>query len=97
MLEFIEWAIRGLLWIAAGPLDRRRIRRFFECRGESVESIRWAPLTTGWMSHWYDRLYCVRYDNARGSVEMANCRTSWWTGVIITSADEGGEEGIECV
>ena len=87
LLEFIHWVVGGLLWLIAGPLDRRRIKQFFSRRGESVQAIRWAPLTTGWMSNFHDRIYSVRYDDAKGASKTADCRTSWRSGVVIMTAD----------
>ncbi len=87
MVEACECIVRIVMWVVAGPLDRRRIRRFFDGRGERVRAIRWAPLTTGWMSNWYNRIYAVQYDDSAGIASTANCRTSWRTGVVVMSDD----------
>lgn len=95
-LEFVHLLLRGVAWIISGPLDRRRIWWFFEGRGESVGAIRWTPVATGWMSHWYDRIYSVQFVDAKGVTQTAKCRTSWRTGVVVMTADGEVPEGKKC-
>lgn len=85
LLGLIEYLLRGLVRLLAGPRDRRRIADFFEGRGEQVREIRWTPLAAGWMSHWYNRFYEVQYDDVGGIARSAKCRTSWRKDVEITS------------
>lgn len=96
-MMMLEWIISAIIWLAAGPIDRRRIRRFFRRRGESVRAIRWAPLATGWMSNWYDRIYSVYYDDTQGVASTANCRTSCGTGVVIMTVHGELYEATKCV
>ena len=92
MLELVEYLISGAMWLVAGPLHRRRIARFFADRGERVQTIEWAPLSTGWMSHWHDRFYAIVYEDTSGNSHTVTCRTSWRSGVMIASEEEDDAE-----
>jgi hypothetical protein len=76
-------------YTVTGPLDRRRIAGFISQRGHHLHSIRWSPLATGWLSHWYDRFYEVEFEDSDGKRHSVTCRTSMTTGVVVVE-----EEGM---
>lgn len=76
-----------LLRLLAGSFDRQRIAEDVARRGGRVESIEWAPFGKGWFGERGDRIYRVRYVDARGRTRDAQCKTRRFSGVYW--ADDG--------
>ncbi len=87
IIELLSLASSAFIRLVAGPLDRRRIIKCFEKRGFRVCQIQWSPFSRGWLCFWDHRFYRVNYHAGAGALRTARCRTSWYTGVVVT-ADE---------
>jgi hypothetical protein len=70
--------------VAAGSLDKDRIRAYIESRGGRILDSSWAPFGPGWFGEKSDRIYEVRYLDRGGNKHRAACKTSLWTGVYFT-------------
>jgi hypothetical protein len=80
IMLFIAIGIR----LAAGYLDRDRIRSYVEARGGRFRSATWAPFGPGWFGGAKERIYFVRYFDFEGNEHEAYVRTSMWAGVYFT-------------
>lgn len=87
---YLAELLAGLLGFAPGasPLGRRKIRRFFQARGDRVRRITWKPLCPGHMSHWDDSFYHVAYEDPAGAAREAACRVSSRDGVIVLDEED---------
>lgn len=70
--------------LLAGLVDKDRIRSYVAQRGGRVVDIRWAPFGRGWFGEKNDRIYEVEYKDAEGTLHLATCKTSLWSGVYWT-------------
>jgi hypothetical protein len=73
-----------LIRLAAGGLDRDRVREYVASRGGKVLEANWDPFGPGWFGEKSDRIYEVRYVDRDGNEHHAHCKTSMWTGVYFT-------------
>ncbi len=73
ILEVFAWIMSGVARLIASAVDRRRITRSFAERGYVVASITWAPLSTGWLSNWYDRFYIVEFQDDERVHKTTTC------------------------
>jgi 5-methylthioribose kinase len=69
--------------LAAGGMDRDRIRLYIEERGGKVIDTFWEPFGPGWFGERSDRIYSVRYRDRDGNEHQAYCKTSMWSGVYL--------------
>lgn len=70
--------------LAAGGLDRTRVKEYVESRGGQVIETTWEPFGPGWFGEKSDRIYSVHYRDRDGNEHRAHCKTSMWTGVYFT-------------
>ncbi len=70
--------------IAAGGMDKGRVREYVESRGGQILALSWAPFGPGWFGEKSDRIYEVHYLDRDGNEHHAHCKTSLWTGVYFT-------------
>jgi hypothetical protein len=73
-----------LLRLAAGGMDRERVKRYTESQGGTVLGSSWAPFGPGWFGEKSDRIYRVLYRDQAGNTHEAHCKTSLLTGVYFT-------------
>ncbi len=77
-------AVAILIRLAAGSMDRERIRQYVESRGGRVIDTTWAPFGPGWFGGGKERIYQVRYRDHEGNIHEAYARTNMWSGVYFT-------------
>jgi len=70
--------------LAAGGLDRTRVKEYVESRGGQLIETTWEPFGPGWFGEKSDRIYSVHYRDRDGNEHRAHCKTSMWTGVYFT-------------
>lgn len=70
--------------LAAGGMDRDRIKQYVEKDGGKLLDSEWAPFGPGWFGEKSDRIYGVRYVDRDGNEHDASCKTSMMTGVYFT-------------
>jgi hypothetical protein len=83
-LVFFLIALVVVLCLAAGSMDRGRIRKYIEARGGKVIQVKWSPFGPGWFGEKNERIYAVRYMDRSGDEHEAFCKTSMLTGVYFT-------------
>jgi hypothetical protein len=89
--------------LAAGGMDRDRIREYVEKSGGEVVESQWAPFGPGWFGEKSDRIYDVRYVDKDGNEHEASCKTSLLTGVyftedrIVSQAEQLASNAVEQV
>jgi hypothetical protein len=77
-------AMAIIIRLSKNGSDRDRINRYIAEQGGEVESIRWAPLSRGWLESRDSRMYAVTYRESTGIRKSAICRTSGWIGVYLS-------------
>ena len=70
--------------VAAGYLDRDRIRQYVESRGGRFMSASWRSFGPGWFGGAKERIYFIRYYDFENNEHEAYVRTSMWAGVYFT-------------
>jgi len=76
--------ITVIIRLAAGGMDRDRIREYIASLGGQMLETRWSPLGPGWFGSKHHRIYTVRYLDRNGNEHRAYCKTSLFTGVYFT-------------
>jgi len=83
LIPLVLLAIVGIR-LAAGALDRGRVKEYVESRGGRLIDTTWEPFGPGWFGEKSDRIYSVHYRDRDGNEHRAHCKTSMWTGVYFT-------------
>jgi hypothetical protein len=69
--------------LAAGDMDRERLRRHLEERGAELLEAKWTPFGPGWRGNRDSRLYEIRYLDQDRDEHHALCKTNLWSGVYL--------------
>jgi hypothetical protein len=69
--------------LAAGDMDRERLRRHLEERGAKLLEARWTPFGPGWRGNRDSRLYEIRYLDQDRIEHHAFCKTNLWSGIYL--------------
>src|SRR5262245_31010380 len=80
--------------LGAGSMDDGRIREHVLQKGGKLRSIHWSPFGRGWFGSKNERIYEVVYEDERGDVHRAFCKTSalagvYWTEDTVTERSSG--------
>ena len=73
-----------LIRLAAGSLDRLRVKSYIASRRGELLSIRWHPFGPGFFGEKDSRIYQVRYRDEEGCVHDGYVKTSMLCGVYFT-------------
>ena len=68
----------------AGVLNHERIKEYIANKGGTVTEIQWSPFGPGWFGEKSDAIYEIEYRDRDGSIHVAYCKTSMFSGVYIT-------------
>jgi hypothetical protein len=77
-------ALAIVLRLIAGSLDGERIAKYVGERGGELLEKSWNPFGKGWFGERSDRIYEIRYRDAKGRVHTATAKTSMFSGVYLT-------------
>jgi len=65
-------------------MDGNRIDDSIRQRGGRLLRKSWNPFGAGWLGHKSARFYDVTYEDEKGNLHEATCKTNLWTGVHFT-------------
>ena len=77
------------VWVLIVHLDKNRVRRYIEQRGNIVVSITWRMFGHGWMSENHEdgggnRIYEVEYNDLYGNLKHVWSKTAVMSGVFLS-------------